>query len=196
MPIIVPTTGYFTVAEARKLKPLDDTATYPDADIDAARQMAEQSIEQACGVAFIPRTEVETVSGNGLNTLMLKHPKVTSVQAVTVGGVAYASADLAGVTVLPDTGQLYNTALWTSGRANVVITYTHGFDAVPLRVKQAAMLLTRRWLVDGPFDDRATSMTTDDGTFSLITPGVRGAVTDLPEVNATIDQYGYIEGVG
>jgi hypothetical protein len=51
------------------------------------------------------------------------------------------------------------------------------------------MLLTKVWLIKGPLDDRLTSLSTDDGTFTLLTPGVRGSVFGIPEVDATLAQY-------
>jgi hypothetical protein len=73
----------------------------------------------------------------------------------------------------------------------VIVGYEHGFDFPPARISRAAILLAKRWLVEGPIDDRATSLITEDGTFALTTPGLRGALFDLPEVNAAIEEYNY-----
>jgi hypothetical protein len=147
-------TPYFTVAEARTLKPLDNATTYPDANIDATRLIAEQALEDACGVAFVPRTQTETLSGNGTNYLLPSRPRAQTVTAVTVAGTVYAGTDLTNLTV-DEGGRIYNPLIWTQGtQGNITITYTHGYTSIPLRVKRAAMYLTRRWLVDGPFDEQ------------------------------------------
>jgi hypothetical protein len=77
----------------------------------------------------------------------------------------------------------------------VTIGYEHGHPVTPERVKRAAIRLAKRWLVEGPVDDRATTFSNDDGTYSLVTPGRRGEFFDLPEVNAVVQQYGLTVGV-
>jgi hypothetical protein len=155
----------------------------------AARTLAEQALEDACGVAFVPRYALETLSGTGSTTLIGPWPKVTAVRSVSIDGTALSAPALATVDV-ELTGLFYYPTGWTAGYGNVVVGFEHGFPVPPARVGRACLLLAKRWLVDTPVDDRITSMSTEDGTFSFVTAGVRGAPTDLPEVNAVIDQYG------
>jgi hypothetical protein len=61
---------------------------------------------------------------------------------------------------------VYYSAGWTVGRRNVIVGYEHGLDRPPERIKRGGLLLLKRWLVEGPVDDRTTSMSNDDGTFS------------------------------
>ena len=104
---------------------------------------------------------------------------------------------------LYDDGRLYLATGWstgwsasspgaaTRGRRNVVIKGTYGYPYPPPRVSRAALLLAKRFLVDLPVSDRATSLTTQDGTTQfLVTAGVRQAITDVPECNAVIREYG------
>jgi len=177
----------FSVSDARALKPLDNATTYPASKIVAARTLAEQALEDACGVAFVPRYATETVSGWGGTQLLLSRSRVTKIRSVTIDGVALTSTELADLRVTP--GFVYRQARWTTGYANVTVGYEHGHTIPPARVSRAALLLAKRWLVDGPVDDRMTSMSTEDGTFTLLTPGLRGAVFDLPEVEAVRQQY-------
>lgn len=183
--------AYFTTAEARKVKPLDNTTTYPDADIDAMRITVEEALEHACGVAFEPRTVTERFDGTG-TTDLLARPRPTAVSSATVDGEAIDASSL----LTYRDGRIYHSGKWTAGRGNVSITYTHGYATVPGRVKRAAILLTKRFLVDSPLSDRTTQITNEDGTEVLITAGVRGAVTDVPEVNAVIAQYKVGAAVG
>ncbi len=181
---------YFTIGEARRLSPLQDAAKYPDADIDAARQLAESALEDACGVAFVPREFTERIDGRGRTDLLLPVVRPLAVTAVTVDGSTLSVGDLAGLELYDD-GRLYFESGWSAGRRNVVVTGTHGYAAVPPLVKRAALRLAKWALVDSPVSDRATSMTTEDGTTQfLVTAGVRQAVFDLPAANAVVELYG------
>lgn len=183
----------FTISEARTVKPLDSTATYTAAQIAAARTMAEQALEDACGQAFVPRYSIETFHGTGADTLLLK-PRLRAVRTASVDGTALVGTDLTGLVAMPS-GELWRQAYWTYGRGNVTIGYEHGHDTPPLRVSRAAILLAKHFLVDGPFDDRATSISTDDGTFSLVTPGLRGSAFGIPEVDAVVQRYDVSVGI-
>lgn len=179
---------YFTIAEARAIPPLGDVTKYPDVAIIAARDLVESALEHACGVAFVPRQATDTINGGGGSEIVLTWPRVTAIEAVTIDGVAGVGADF-----LPSpSGVLYTANGFTRGWQNYSVTYVHGWPSVPPRVKQAALLLAKTWLVKGPIDDRATGFSTENGTFSMSTPGMRGAITGLPEVDATIQQYSLV----
>lgn len=177
----------FTINQARALSALASTTTYPTAKIIEARTMVETALEDACEVAFVPRYGKVTVSGYGLSTIRLP-ARVRSIRSVKLDGVAVSSTDLATIRTLP-TGEVYFPSYWTRGFANYVIAFEHGHDYPPPRVSQAALTWAKAFLVKGPIDDRTTSMSTDDGTFSLATPGLRGSFTGIPEVDAVINQY-------
>lgn len=201
----------FSIADARALPALANGTTYPDANIRAARTLAEQALEDACGVSFVPRYRREITSGNYQDTIMLQRPRPTLLRSITVTGVVLTAADLAQVVMLP-TGALYRPALWGGmsyyggaaiwgsqnvpggGTGNVVVVYEHGYPTPPMRVARAALLLARRWLVDSPVDERTTQVTTEGGTISFMAAGGVGSF-DLPEVVACVQQYGHIQGV-
>lgn len=191
---------YFTVAEARTASylggALSSATTYPDTVIEAMRTAVQDALENACGVAFTPRTVTEVFDGSGTTSLLLKWPRVTAVSAASVGGTALTASELTALKTYAD-GRVYNSNRWATGYGNVSITYTHGYATVPGRVKRAALLLTRRFLIDSPVSDRATSMTGQDGTTQfLVTAGVRNAIFDVPEANAIFLEYGMRAGVG
>ena len=181
--------SYATVQEMRdRYQALADTTRYPDDAVQDALRTAEEIIEDACAVAFVPRTVVSTVLADGTRLLTLPYTRVRQVIDVTVDDATLTSSDLDLLVV--NAAGLYRAAGWAEN-TRVVVTYTHGYDQPPGRVKEAVMLLAKTRLVIGPVDERATSMTTEDGgTISLITPGVRGSITGIPEVDATIEQYG------
>jgi hypothetical protein len=184
----------FTVAEARKVKPLDNTTTYPTADIESARTLVETALEDACGVAFVPRYRRDVLNGTGRGCVVLSRQRLRAVRAATIDGFAVT---LSSVKIASSNSLMFSTlwsdsvedVRWTRGYANVIVGYEHGHDYAPPRVSQAALLLAKNWLIKGPLDDRTTSLSTEDGTFTLATPGLRGSRFGIPEVDAVVDQY-------
>lgn len=189
---------YFTVAEARAQESaLLDATKYPDATITTMRLAVEEALERACGVAFVPRTatdERHDGPGTGID-LLLEWPRPSAVTAASVDGTALDAAGIAELIAYSD-GRVYRPAGWGSTRGGVLITYTHGYAVIPGRVKRAAIQLTKRFLVATPVSDRATSIIQDGSTQFFVTAGVRGAITDVPEANAIIAQYGVNASVG
>lgn len=187
--------SYFTLAELRASDPvLADVTKYPDAALGRVRSLAQESLEDACGVAFVPRSSTETVSGDGSQVLFVSRPYVRSLTAAAVGAIAL---NITGVTAYGDSG-LYRAAGWPAGLGNVQVTYEHGYTAPPLRVAAAAKILARTLLLQGPVSDRATQISGVDGAIiNLATPGFRGATFGLPEVDVVVAHYSYRSiGVG
>lgn len=186
----------FTLATARTIEPLDDPSTYSTAELITARTLAETALEEACGVAFVPRYARERLDGNGDVDLLLK-PRPLTIASASVDGTALTAGELADLELYDD-GRLYNPLSWTAGRRNVEVKYTHGYAWVPPRVGRACLLLTKRFLVDTPISDRATSVSSPETGMVqyLVTAGVRDAVFDIPECNAVVSQYGMSYGVG
>jgi hypothetical protein len=148
-----------------------------DGAIEDARDLAEARIEDACGVAFTPRTITETVTSNNGWALFSK-PRV--IELLTVDGEAT------------------NTGPYIDGRVPLAsgeheVSYTYGWEEPPLPIKRAVKLLARHILTVDPsdFDERATSKVTEMAAWSLVTPGVRGAIFPLPEVNQIVSDYSY-----
>lgn len=180
----------FTIAQARALNALSNATTYPAAAIAEARTYVESELEHACGVAFVERYRRETVNGSGGVNLMLSMPRVTAVRSVTLDGAAITVGELADIAPGPG-GSLYNPAGWTAGFSNYEVVYEHGYPdgAVRAAASQAALLWAKNHLVKGPIDDRTTAFSTEDGTFSMATPGIRGSVSGIPAVDAFIQRY-------
>lgn len=188
--------GYlFSLAEARSMRPLDDTVKYPASAVVAARLLAESALEDACNVAFVPRYQRERVNGSGTASVFLRRARPTRVITATIDGTALTAPQIAAVDVTPD-GCAYRPDGWPAGRRNITLGYEHGYPACPARVARAALLLAKRYLVESPVNDRATSLVNDDGTTQyLVTAGTRSAVFDIPEANAVVQQYREITGI-
>lgn len=183
-----------TLAWLREADPLDDIATYSDADILDTRDGVIDALEDACKTAFVRRTRTETFAdghrmtmialerGGGLN----RHPAPV-VTAMTVDGEV---ADLTSGLNIGRGGLMFRT--WYDFGYSCSITYTHGYAVCPGRVRRGVRMLVVDWLAQdkgSALPDRATSMSNGDTTYSLVTAGVRGAIFDLPEANAIVRQY-------
>jgi len=190
----MPDTPYFTPAELRALyTDVADATAYPDVLMNQYRALAEQAFEDAAGVAFVPRTVTEALRSPNGGVLRASHPRVRSVTAAT---------DAVGATISLTTLQVDGSWLtvdngWPLNLGAVTVTYTHGYDSPPLRVKQAVMALAREWMLSGPVTDRQTGIPVEGGgTISLARPGGRFGTFGLAEVDAAVEQYGLQTYVG
>jgi hypothetical protein len=158
-----------------------------DADLAAKREIALRSIEEACGVAFRARYHRDVLDGTGSRELLLSRPRVLRILAASVDGEAAALDEL---TVDPAGILLATAGRWSCGRANVEAAYAHGYESLrsaelPVR-DLAAYLLT---LSPTDWNERATGMSNEMGSYSLVTPGVRDAIFPLPSVNSFVREH-------
>lgn len=178
----------FSLAELRAMSGLEDTVKYPTAALATARTLAESALEDACGVAFVPRYHRATIRYTS-GDLALQHPMVRSVRAVTSEGTVWTQDQLDEL-VIENSSFIYGPSGWTTTRGGLTVAYEHGYDQPPPRVSRAAKTLARHYLIESPIDSRWTSISSEDGTFSVVTAGERGNLFDLPEVNAVVQEYG------
>lgn len=186
---------FFTINQARTLKPLDNLTLYPEERIIEMRTAAEQAIENELGYALVPRYEQETVSADGWTTsLELAYPYLRAVRSVVVAGTPYSPSELA--TIANSGAFLHLLRPWPRGHGTIVIGYEHGLDIGRLSgsLRLAALDLARHELIahygsesSGGIDPRAERLVTDDGT--LIFGGAGGDPTPLPSVNRAITAH-------
>lgn len=183
-----------SIAEITDALPSGVTASTDEVKAEHVR--AESWLEDTCGVAFRPRYARERLDGSGGVDLLVSNPRPITLVAVTIDDTALTTEERDAVEVY-ESGTLYRASGWASGRRNVEIKYEHGYPIVPAPVNRAAIKLARFFLTPDPSnrDERATRIETDEASYSLVTPGVRGAILSIPEVNAVIEQYRYL-GVG
>jgi hypothetical protein len=181
---------YFTADELRAEQGLNaDGITAEEAtdeDIARNRDIAEAVIEQWTQVAFIPRRAVEVV---GPQPCKLSRPLVREIEAVAEkDGTAWTPEEIAAVVL---------DGAWVTGLLEgSTVTYTHGYERPPARIRRAAMIATRIWTLRGPVDDRATQIAVDGATVNLATPGLLGSLTGIPEVDAAIVAHEHRSYVG
>lgn len=177
-----------------------------ETELIAKREAALHSVETACGVAFRARYAKELLGGSGDRSLLLSRPRLLRVLSVEVEGEALTEEEL-GELILDPAGLLVLTkgwvwsswlwgagwrAAWPEGTGNVEVAYVHGYEsllAAVLPVRDLAAYLLTASATD--LEDRATTMTTEAGTYSLVTPGVRGATFPLPSVNSFVTEHGF-----
>lgn len=185
----------FTVEEARAFeyqgeKQLADAAKYPDELIEATAERIAQRFARICGVSFLPITSEEVIDGAGYDVLALPDERVIGVGAVERwdGDTWVAAED--GYRLIPGGLLIYNARHWPRGKANLRVTYTHGYEEVPLPIKRAALILAVNDLRSSNVSDRATQQTNDFGTYNLAVPGWReGQSLGLPIVDSTLADY-------
>lgn len=173
---------------------LADATRYPAALLYAARDVAMDRVETATKVAWSTRRARVTLDGDGSELLILPRNEVQEVLAVTVDGAVVAAAGCKlwpwGGLAAPD-GQS-----WTAGRRNVTVDFLHGVEHAPAPIADAIIELAIGAVVEygNRIPERATSVSTDVGTFRLTLPG-RDGPTGIPRVDAVIAAYGYAKPV-
>jgi hypothetical protein len=157
------------------------TTSYTPAQIATARTYAETQLEHECGVAFVPRYELEMFGGGGTTTQVLRWPRVTAVRSVTIDDVSVTP--VSSVVAVRE-GIAYYSSGWTAGYGNVQIGYEHGHTVLNPGASEAALVLAKHKLVKGPIDERATQRASEFGPVNLATPGMFGARFGIPVVDA------------
>lgn len=140
--------AYLTAAEVKDRLPILDKAN-PPADLDTIIEELvaefEAIAEEYRGVAFEPRTAVETFPTVFTNTVLLSHPMVTAVTAVTVDGTALTS-DERGLLEVESWGKVTTPSGWYG---KVVVTYTHGHAEPPPAVLRGCREFVRAKVLEG-----------------------------------------------
>lgn len=177
----------FNVAQVRAFQPeLASTTKYPTARILEVREQVEELFERVCRTAFRPKGRRVLLDGTGTDLLTLPDLYPRSIYTASIAGTTVATDNI----VLYESGFLkLKTGYWTAGLGNVTIHYAYGQDAPPEPIVEAAIKYAKTRLIRSPVNDRATSESTDVGTFRLATAGRDGAV-GFPEIDAVLEMYG------
>lgn len=175
---------YFTLAELRASDRSFDVDVTEE-HLASARARAEELLEKACNVAFVPRTKTETLYGAGTGALLLSEYEVSAITTATLDA---ADLDVTTLKFRP-WGRVSRTTVFPLD-SEVVITYTHGHTSVPEPVKQAALMLAREYALPKTLPSRATAQTIGDNTYRLTIAG-RDGTTGIPDVDSVIKEYGH-----
>lgn len=186
---------YVTVAELRALPNLADTARFSDAELTAATTWFETTFEGYTGVAWQPRAvtdERHYTRRTGLLILRHLRPRtITAVRSYTAAATstAYTAGELADLAF--DEGgvvrRLGAASSFTSDYGMIAVDYTHGYDAPPADVVEAAKTAIRAHLIDDYQANRQYAVLTEAGIVRTSTPG-EGRPFGLPEVDAVANR--------
>lgn len=201
-------TEIFSVAEARAFDKgqLFDSGSYSDAVITAAEAAIRGEFARVIGVALIPTETVETLDGDGTDTLYLANhnpysetnPRPVSVSATTIAesdGTTHETFDADDLTDLASypSGEIVRRERGTflAGRRNVEVTYTHGFDAVQADIKRAALqALTQRLIPTSvPFTGEGGYATEGGVDWSRMKDVKRERWYGVNEIDGVLNQY-------
>jgi hypothetical protein len=196
----------FTIAYARGADPaLRDVIKFPDDDIKRVRDEVEQECYRITGRSFFPRYRLDQNDAGSVRTssakpLQLTEVDIRNIRWVKINGVTYAST----YWELTSSGQLFfgrgigllpeqvGNGPWR-GNLPVIITagYEYGWPSCPEDLRKAMRDRLRSRLTDpnSGIPDRATTMTMDGVTYSMSTPGIRGAKTGIPSVDEVYRGY-------
>jgi RNase H-fold protein (predicted Holliday junction resolvase) len=177
---------------------LADAAKYPATLIRSVASQVEQTFEHACGVGFVPRFSSCRLDGNGLVQISLPFAELRRVRwariwtdgdsydELTATELAAIPANHAGIAVRTDG----NT--WPVGQHNIEIGFEHGYDAVPLDIKQAHVRAARRKLNEfrSAVPDQAVSMQlAEGGSIVFAAAGVGDRVFGIPDVDEVLKRH-------
>lgn len=191
---------YADLADIRALDALSNTTKYPEATLARARWQGEAKFEDATGVAWVPRHDRQVMFGDNTTQLLLRWPRPRSLIGVTIDGTTASDLTLFS---LYDTGIVERASgvRWPRGVAssgNVTVEYTHGYDRPPEDLRQAFMTYVRYLVLDttSRIPDRASSYSTEFGTFQLVTAGFLRP-TGLPEIDVVLNEHSHrVAGIG
>jgi hypothetical protein len=185
----------FSVAQARSVRPLDNATTYTTARIVEMRTLVEDALERELGYALVPRYSLDWLDyfagGSAWGEIPLR-PYTTAVRTLTIDGVAATGMTLRRPgTVTPTLRYTTGFARWS----DALVGIEHGQPVTEAEATQAALTLAKTWLVSGPVDDRTTALATEDGTFTLSTPGRGGSIFGVPQVDSFVQRASLRAGV-
>lgn len=202
----------FSESDARSFdgSAMASTTAYTDAKIAEERDRITDLLERWTGVSWISRYCRVELRGTGRQDIYLGDGRRRGTLGQQVGGqafnteiVAVQSVTVAGSSVSPSsvevdrlTGRLYlSSGVWTGSSSgdvlNVVVEYEYGQATVTEGVDRIGLLLLRDRLVlnDADVGRRATSYTSELGTWRFDTPGRGGNVSSIPEVNEWVKTH-------
>jgi len=177
---------YFTVAALRaEHKAISDTATYPTADIQAARQVVETVFERSVGYPFVPRLATVQVVDGFAAIRGAKRVRWAQSAIRTPWVYEEDTADLALSTRIIDDG-----VICSSNYRQLGVVY--GYDQPPPDIYRHAMNYAKHLLTEGTsgIDMRIMAMQEMDGAqVQFATPGLSVWVTGIPTIDEALKDY-------
>ena len=184
---------YAPLNDIRAMKGLADTAAFPNALLEEARQWFEDFAEQFCDRAFVPRFAIDRLDGDSTDTIRLNHIEPRTILSAKVAGVAQTGT---ATWALYATGRVVrDVGSFDDGVRNVEVQYEYGADEPDLELRSAALRAIQYRLLGDQLGLPAEAMSAAvdvRGPFSLLGPGggggglSAGRPTGIPEVDAVL----------
>lgn len=180
----------YDIAEIRaRYAEWSDPEAMPASRLRRNRDAVEDLFERYTRPAMYPRARTVVLDGDGCSVLFLPDMYVHAITSATVGGVALDGGELDALSIDASGIVRRATGAWTWGHQNISTTYEHGLRQVPEDIHDAAVALARATLTQPATPDRATSISTDSGSFRLTIAGKDGP-SGLPIVDAVLERWG------
>lgn len=184
----------FTVEEARRADPaLAGAAKFSDADIRAGRERVTQALEKELKFSLGRRYKRASIDVVHAGEMSLGDGYVSEVRAMSYRdrgstvSVALDAGELAYITP-DDVGYLIGRNWYVGTR--VTVSYVAGLTPIPLEIKRAGILLLAHEIVRTNIPRSAIQQVEQTGTYALATPGLRGSIFGIPDVDNIVKRYG------
>jgi hypothetical protein len=184
----------FTLPEARNHENgvMKNATTFPNWLLLEARDRIWDEFESILEYPLGGRVRRESRDGSGTTDLYLSAP-ASSVRVVSTRDsgtwTAFTSGQRSDI-IVTSGGRLIRDTMgyWPKGTLNVRVTFEAGEVPIPRALKRAALLVLRDQMNKSDIPARATSQTSEIGTFQLSTPGQRGAEFGIPAVDVVLNR--------
>lgn len=187
---------YFDLGSLRAMP--DVSNRYPTAKLARARDWITAKIDGTCHTSFVLRAHVATVTAATCHrtrgaALTVPRPYARTVRWLRLDGatVAANTLEILDGLIVAKAGQPNPFAgSWSTAE----VGYTAGYSAsCPIDLADPALIGARHHLLtkDGAsgIPDRATSISNEFGNISMSTPGLRGAIVGIPEVDQAFTEW-------
>jgi hypothetical protein len=164
----------------------------------AARRAAEDRFVATQHRSPFPRFYVERISGAGRSSLWLTWPDLIEVRWARVhSGSTYTALtadELASITAPDQWSSLTRSdgAGWPCGSSNIEVGYVFGLTSVPHDLFEAFCGAVRAQITrtNTGIPDKAIGWASADGVnFQIATPGQRGAIYGIPDIDDVWNRY-------
>lgn len=193
-----PGSYYVPFADLRAMPNLSDEAKFTDVELAAALEWFETKFERYTGVAWEPRTvtdERHYLAAAATLTLNHMYPReITAVRSYTAAATytEYTADELADLRLDPS-GVVSRVSLgrFSSTYGLIAFDYSHGFDAPPADIVDAAKVAVEAKVVadhTSARGDRQFSVQTQDGVARISTPGPKRPF-GIPVVDEVANAY-------
>lgn len=159
----------------------------------SARRWAEQTIEWATGVAWVPRVALDLSDGWVERSIILRHRRPRTLRALSFDGVAQTVSDW----VLEPWGEVRHALhlpTYAYKARGVSVLYEHGYDAPPEPLIRAAVTAAAYHLFaerSSGVSPRAVSFADGSGGTTQFARTDPDNPTGLPDVDAVIRSFSH-----